>query len=163
MKIREVPAHLDPSTRQLLTDLRNAVLSLQPTKNPPAVPGTFIVVPLPGANRLEWSLTDADSYDVLVSATPTWSAAAGWIIDAGRSNTYTDSIGTAAVKRWYWVRARRGNVTSAPTAAISSTTLALGTGASITTPTRPGTMASDGTVGGQLVPVRQQGGKYERQ
>src|ERR1700761_8264349 len=97
--IPEIPMQIPVSIRRVLIQMREKIAALTPTNQPPATPPSISVTPVPGGVRVEWPLTDADSYDLLVSNGPGWTASSGWLIDAGRSNVYTDVIGVPSITR----------------------------------------------------------------
>lgn len=95
------------------------------------------IIPGPGMNRIEWTMSNADGYIVLISPTPTWTSDNGWYADAGTSNYYVDHAGKSGELRYYWVRPKTGQVVGQIVGPVSGTTLGLGTNATLPANTVP--------------------------
>lgn len=121
--------------RRILTDIRANQNAQVAAQTPPRVPVGLRVTPLPLSNLVQFVRTDGDYYEVLWSPTPDISKAT--LVNIGASQQWTDHVGVAAVKRYYWVRsvralASRAAIRSPVTASVSATTLA--SGAVVTVP-----------------------------
>lgn len=133
--IMAVPSHLDPQTRNLLNQMRDAIIKKGTDPAQARTIPTLIVTPAALSNVLQWTMTDADSYTVFASRTNDISAAS--IIDVGNSNTFHHFVGNSGVTVFYWVQSIRSTVSvnSPPFGPKSGITLAAG--ATVTVPPPP--------------------------
>jgi len=124
--IQEVPQHLDRLTRSFLTDMRENVLALRTQQAPPSVPTNLKVTPISFGNVLQWTRpVNADFVEVLWNTTPDPTKAN--VVFVGDAAQWTDNIGQANVKRYYWVRSGKNNgVRSAVAPPLAGTSLASG-------------------------------------
>jgi hypothetical protein len=132
--VRELPVGIPKDLRDFLQDLQGQVVSLRGTQQPLPTPTNFKVTPMAFGNLLQWTRSlGADYYEVLWAATANNTQAN--VQGVGDSAQWFDNVGQAAVKRYYWVRAKKylGN-TSLLTPGLSGTTLASGTGVNPPTP-----------------------------
>lgn len=118
---------LDPQHRRFLSDLREVVLSLREAQTVPPTPTNLTVTPEAFSNLVQWTRsTGADYSEVLWNTSPTLPGAI--VVPVGNAQQWTDNVGQAGVKRWYWVRARKSNgAQSLETPPVAGTTLASGT------------------------------------
>jgi hypothetical protein len=133
--IPEVPLSVDPVLRPLLVAMREELLNARRLRAPLGSPSNFSVTPQDRANLLQFTRPlNADYFEVLWS--PTSSFAAAQVLGTSTANIYTDFIGQAAIKRFYWVRARNyQGAEGPPTGPIAGTTLAVGS--TVNPPTPP--------------------------
>lgn len=134
-KLRTLPWFDDAGQREWANDIHTIVNRLGLSDIPPGRPANLTVTPLPGANRITFTAGDgADHHILLISASPVWDPTkqGSHLVDLGQSTTYTDYIGIAAKKMYYWITAHRGNQkTDPPTGPVGGTTLTLTTNGTI--------------------------------
>jgi len=133
--IREVPQHLDRTTRDFLSDLRENVLALRGQLTPPSAPSNLTVTPQSFGNLLQWTRPqNADFQEVLWNTVPNLQNAQ--VIPVGNAAQWQDNIGQSGITRYYWVRAAKySGARSSATPPKSGTSLTSGTG--VTPPTPP--------------------------
>lgn len=134
--VREVPSNVADSLqlRNFLMDLRQAVVDLHQPRQPMVTPTNFKVTPQAQGNLLQWTRSNGDFYEVLWNTTPSLNGATSQQV--GDSAQWTDQIGNAGTKRYYWVRARRYHGDSSLEAGpVAGTALAAGT--NVTPPPPP--------------------------
>jgi hypothetical protein len=132
--IRPVPiAGHWSEVRHLLQDLRRAVVELQSSSVPPGSVSNLKATAKAGGVILQFTRSDADSYILYTNTVPEISGAVR--IDLGLANEYSDDIGQAAVKKFYWIKAKKGQMESPLVGPVHATSLALGT--AITFPVPP--------------------------
>lgn len=127
-RVKSVPVHLDITTQRFLQSLKDAVEEMQGQNTLlPRTPSNLQVTPQPGGNNIVFTVSDADSYQLFAGNTPDFTQAK--IIELGRTNQYSDNVGTGGVDRYYWVRGVRAasGAFSTLVGPIKGTTLALGT------------------------------------
>ena len=127
----EVPIRIDPAHpqfRRLLVEMRQALIDMQPSRQPLGPPTNFKVTAQAFGALLQWTrATTADYYEVLWNTVPDPTRAQS--IDAGNSSQYVDVIGQTGIVRYYWLRSvRNTGQKSNLTGPIKITTLAAGTG-----------------------------------
>lgn len=138
MNIPSVPVSFDwDSVRRWMIEVHknlNATVVPQPIPDPVT---NLRIIEGPGMNRIEWTMSNAETFIVLISKSPAWTSDDGWYIDAGSSNCYIDHIGKGGELRYYWVRPKTGNVVGQLTGPVSGTTLALNVAATLPAATLP--------------------------
>lgn len=107
--------------------MRQVVLSLREAQTPPPTPSNLQVTPEAFGNLIQWTrATTSDYSEVLWNTSPDLKTAI--VVFVGNSQTWTDNVGQAGIKRWYWVRAgKNSGARSIESAPIAGTTLASGT------------------------------------
>jgi hypothetical protein len=117
-----------PQLRSFLTNMREMVLQLRDSQNPPGLPSNLVVTPQAFSNLVQWSRgVDADYHEVLWNTTPTVINAT--VVNVANSAQWTDNVGQSGVKRYYWVRAHKDTgARSVEVGPIAGTTLAAGSG-----------------------------------
>jgi hypothetical protein len=152
--ITEVPIKLnvnDSQLRRLLVDLREQVVELRKAQAPLAQPTNLKGTALAFAALIEWTrVTNADYYEVLWNSSGTLKTA---VVQAvGDSQRWIDNVGQTAIKRYYWVRARRYNgASSLPAGAVIVTTLAAAAGVAPTAPPPAGHIQITNQATGHIV------------
>jgi hypothetical protein len=121
------------AVRQLLQDLRRAVVELQSSSVPPGGVTNLKATAKAGGIIIQFTRSDGDGYILYHNTVPEISGAVR--IDLGLANEYSDEIGEAAVKKYYWVKAKKGQMESPLSSLVTATSLALGT--AITFPVPP--------------------------
>lgn len=124
-----VPLDQDNFNRWVVNQIEN----LQAALIPPSMVSNFRVTPAAGSNIIDFTRSDGDAYTLYINSTASVNGATR--IDLGIANRYTDDLGQGSIKRYYAVKAKKGNVGGTLSGWVSGTTLALGT--PITTPTPP--------------------------
>jgi len=135
MSIRTVPQNLDVGLRDYFTELRNAVLELQKINQSPRPVINLVATAKAGGVIIQFTRTDGDHYILYANTTPTLQGAR--VVDLGNKGEYVDDIGKSAELRYYWVRAKKGNLESTITGPVFATTLGLAV--EITPPVAPPT------------------------
>jgi hypothetical protein len=127
-----------PQLKSHLMDVYQTVLSLRGAQEPPKAPPNFNATPLPGGNLLQWTVTDADYYQILWSASP--SIAGAQQAFSGQGNQYSDIFGAPNITRWYWIYAwkNNGQRSTTPAGPLSSVSGVLTTPVTPPTPPTPG-------------------------
>jgi hypothetical protein len=132
--IREIPLSLEwKSLRKCLIEMREALLALQKTSAPPRPVTNFTATGKPLGVLIMFTRSDAESYIVYRSSTPELQAAVQF--ELHNTGVWTDELGSGALKRYYWVRAKRGGKESSIVGPVSATSLAAG--AAFTPPAAP--------------------------
>ena len=85
-----------------------------------------------GGIIVQFTRSDGDCYILYTNLTPEISGAVR--IDLGLANEYSDEIGQATVTKYYWVKAKKGQMESALAGPVSAVSLALGTAIVFPTP-----------------------------
>lgn len=134
IKIRPVPSTQDPALQGILTDIKSAIEHLYSASPAPQPVSGLSATPIAGGVVLQFTRSNGINFRVYYGSTPNRASAS--IADLGSNNTFTDTVGSGGVKRYYWVEAHSP---SAPSPSpiigpVSATTLALGSPA-IVTPT----------------------------
>ncbi len=124
-KIREVPRNLDPGLRELLVQMRNAILRQESTVIAPRPATNLRATAKAGGVIVQFTRSDGDAYILYFNDTPNINAARR--IDLGQASEYTDEIGQADFTRYYWIKVKKGQMESPMTGPVKATTLALGT------------------------------------
>ena len=135
MSIKDVPHNLPLALRDFLTQMRNAVVELQEINQPPRPVINLVATAKAGGVIIQFTRTDGDHYIVYANTTPTLKEAR--VVDIGNKGEYVDDIGKSAELRYYWVRAKKGNLASTITGPVFATTLGLAV--EITPPIAPPT------------------------
>jgi hypothetical protein len=117
----------DPSSPEFLNWVRNELLRMQQALVPPDVVTNVRVTALPGSNQVDFTRSDGDSYILYINKTASINGAVR--IELGLANSYVDEIGSGAVKRFYAVKAKKGNVEGVVSPWLAQTTLGLATSA----------------------------------
>lgn len=127
--MRNVPFIDDHNLRQFLHDVKRHLDSLT---GPTTIgrPTNIVVTPGPGSNFIQFTAGEnADRHLLYISETGTWdpTLAGSYIVDMGGSTAWTDHVGRASIKRFYWVVAvgRGGPRSDPPTGPTTGTTLGL--------------------------------------
>lgn len=132
--IGEIPVQMDWITlRRRLVEIRNALNALTTAANPPRPVINLSATAQAGAILVMFTRTDGDNYTLYWNTTPSLDGATR--IDLGNKGEYTDNIGASAVTRYYYVKAKKGNLESAIAGPVFETTLALDV--EIIPPSRP--------------------------
>lgn len=132
--IREIPNDMPPHWRNVLTDMRQAILDTYGPKQGLIAPTNFVGTPLAQANLVQWTRSNGDYYEVMWNETADIITA--HIVDVGDSGQWHDLVGNAAHTRWYWVRAARFHGEKSTEAGpVKLTTLAAGS--NVATPAPP--------------------------
>jgi hypothetical protein len=136
--IPEVPLGIEPQLRRHLTDIRQQLLDLRARQAPPDVPTNLNVTAQAFSNLIQFTRSaDADYYEILVSNSP--DIHQSFVVDIGNSPQWVDHIGAAAVKHFYWVRARkRTGARSIENGPVIATTLGSAIGVIPPVPPPPG-------------------------
>jgi hypothetical protein len=122
--IPEVPLSSDQARYLFDTAIRNALMGLlQTSVIPPAQVTNLQVTPGPGSNLVQFTRSDGDSFTLYWNTSASLNGATR--VDLGTANRYSDNIGIAAVKRYYWVVSRLSGLESTPAGPVAGTTLAL--------------------------------------
>jgi hypothetical protein len=132
-KIDSVPMNIDPALRAFLQSIRNAVVSLQSTVVPPDPISNLKATPKAGGNIIQFTRSNGDAYILYFNTIPQLNGARR--IDLGLAAEYTDEIGAEGIKRYYWIKAKKGQTESSFVGPVTATSLALG--AAITPPDPP--------------------------
>lgn len=122
-KIRDVPVIQDQGLRNFLGDLKSVVEGLQQTATPPQPPTNLTATPGPGNNVISFTRSNATNFRLYVSASADRTQAQ--IVDLGSNASYTDQVGQAAIKKWYWVEAVNSTSVSTLVGPATGATLAL--------------------------------------
>lgn len=145
---------IDPQLYQVLSDIREQVLQTRQRLAVPDPPTNFKATAQSLSILLQWTRSgDADYYEVLKAFTPSTSDPHLQVIDVGNSASYADNIGSAAIKTYYWVRARK--VTGAASLTMgpqSATTVAPTTGVPQPTPPPASSILVVDTSTGRVIP-----------
>jgi len=128
---------LDPQLRRVLVDLREEVLHLRQRQAVPDAPTNVKATAQAFSNLIQWTRSsDADYYEVLHALTPSLLDPHLQTTDVGNSAMWLDHVGQSAIKKFYWVRARkRTGASSLEVGPVNATTLISATG--VTPPTPP--------------------------
>jgi hypothetical protein len=120
--------------RRWMVDMREQMIALRASQNPPGLPSNLKVTPQAFSNLVQWSRgVDADFHEVLWNTSPTVINAT--VVNVADSAQWTDNVGQAGVKRYYWVRSHKNTGSrSLEVGPQSGTTLAAGTGVAPPTP-----------------------------
>ena len=160
VKIRSVPTTQDPGVNGILSDLKIAVESLYSAIPNPQPPTNLTATPIAGGVVLQFTRSNGVNFRVYYGSSSDRSKAS--FSDLGSNNSFTDTVGSGGVLRYYWVEAHSpASSRPSPIAGpVSATTLALGTSATVAPPptqsyrntfdavlhrTRPVTFADDFT------------------
>lgn len=136
MGIREVPNNIDPVLRQFLRELREAVISVQPDKQPLRSVSNLQVTPIAGGNRIRFSASNGEGYKLLIGDSAEVTKA--YPVTIGNISEYTDNVGKGGVMRYYWVVAvSNGKTDALPIGPMNGTTLSLVTETVLPTPPPP--------------------------
>lgn len=159
--IRPVPMRGDwNSLRPFLQDIHKALSVLQSSIMPPAPVTNLVATAKAGGVIVQFTRSDGDQFILYANTTPNLNGAVR--VDLALQAEYVDEVGAAAVKKYYWVKAKRGQIESTIAGPVSATTLALGT--PITPPVAPAATQtparSDET--GNVEVGRPTGTSYER-
>jgi hypothetical protein len=131
--IKDVPYNLDPSLREFLQQIRNAIKRLENTVVAPQPATNLKATAKAGGIIVQFTRSDGDAYILYSNDTPSINGARR--IDLGLAAEFTDEIGQAAFTRYYWIKAKKGQMESVMAGPVSATTLALN--ATITPPLPP--------------------------
>jgi hypothetical protein len=131
--IPECPRNAPIALRRFYSEMRAAVLRVQQSVIAPAPPTNLKATAKAGGIIIQFTRSDGDSFVIYRNTTATLKNTVR--IDLGGGNYYCDEIGAGAETRYYWVRAKKGNLESSLVGPVSATTLALGT--AITPPEQP--------------------------
>lgn len=158
--IPEVPPTAEwQQLRRFLVESRNALKRLEASVVPPKQPSNLVATGKAGGVVVQFTRSDGDTYILYVSKTKSFTVATR--IDLGMAAEYTHDIGAADETRYYWVKAKKGQLESLPTGPVGATTLALAV--EITPPEPPPASQtptrSDET--GEVEPGRPTGSTYE--
>jgi len=129
--IPEIPYDVsDPiALRRSLSEMRNALLRIESSRQPPAAPTNLAVTPVAGGNVVQFTRSGADRYILYASKNADIGNAVA--IDLGLAVQYQDDVGKSAVARYYWVKGIRGDMSSDFAGPVTGTTLALTTEATL--------------------------------
>lgn len=135
--IPEVPMDVTKpeEMRRFLVEIRQTVVALRGTQQPPQTPTNFKATPTGFGVLLQWTPgLHADGTEVLWNSTPTLSGAV--IIDAGSSTQHMDYVSNTT-QRFYWIRSYDAHspLRSVEAGPLAATPLAAGS--SVATPTPP--------------------------
>lgn len=131
--IPEVPSGIDPTVRRYLMEIRKAIKRLEGSVIPPRPVTNLRATAKAGGVILQFTRSDGDTYILYWNSTAGINGATR--IDLGLANEYVDEIGDEGVKRYYWIKVKKGQMESEMAGPVYATTLALD--AEITPPTRP--------------------------
>lgn len=132
--IGEIPSGMDWITlRRRLVEMRNAIHRLAVSFDPPRPVTNLTATAQAGAILIMFTRTDGDRYILYWNSTPSMDEATR--IDLGNKGEYTDLIGKSSILRYYYVRAKKGNMESTIAGPVYATTLGLAV--EITPPSRP--------------------------
>jgi hypothetical protein len=129
----EVPLNIEPNLRRFLVELRKAIKRLEPSVVMPNQVSNLSVTAKAAGAIIQFTRSDGDAYILYRNTSATLNGSVR--IDLGMANSYTDEIGAAGQKIFYWVKAKKGGMEGIPAGPVNTTTLALN--ASITPPTPP--------------------------
>ena len=143
-RLPEVPGDFgkNKAERDLLVEMRQAVIDLRGPQTPPTAPTNFKVTPMGFANLLQWTRgINADGTHVYWNSKASLAGAVQ--IDVGSSHQHLDYVGSAGVTRYYWIQSYDSQVQfhgsgSVEVGPVAGTTLASGTGVAVPTPPPPG-------------------------
>lgn len=132
IKLPEVPRGVDPAMYDYLIQLHSALAPLLSTLNPPNLPSGLTITPVALGNVIQFTRSNGVSFNLYLSDTPNRANATQQ--NLGTANSWTDTVGTAGQKRYYWVEAlnKQGD-SSGLVGPKSGVTLASGATATIPT------------------------------
>jgi len=135
MKISEIPSQMDWKTlRKILVEMRSGIHSVAAVTDPPRPVKNLTATAMAGSILIMFTRTDGDNYVLYWNTTPSLNGSTR--IELGNRGEYTDNIGDAGIKRYYFVRAKKRNgMESSIVGPVFATSLALNI--TITPPTRP--------------------------
>jgi hypothetical protein len=119
MKIGKIPTGLNPILLKRLVEIRRAILE---GFNPPRPVKNLSATAKAGGILVQFTRTDGDSYVIYRNTTPSLNGSTRF--ELNKVGNFTDEIGKSAEKRYYWVRAKKGNLESTITGPVNATTLA---------------------------------------
>src|SRR5262245_25627850 len=122
----------DVSSPEFATWVRREVLRLQQALIPPDLITNLRVTALPGSNQVDFTRSDGNTYILYWNTTASINGAVR--IELGLANKYVDEIGAGGVRRYYAIKAKKGNVEGQVSAWMAQTTLALTAPAVVPTP-----------------------------
>jgi hypothetical protein len=157
--IANIPMSFTPEQQMWAQSIVSAIKNLQTSVVPPAPPTNFTVTPKAGGNIIQFTRSDGDSYSVYRNTVPNLNGAQRF--DLGLGNEYVDDVGAGAIKLYYWVRAKLGQLTSTRVGPISGTTLALGTAITPPTPPPGSQTPTSSNEDNQVIPGFPSGGTYQ--
>jgi hypothetical protein len=158
--IPEVPTNVEPQLRRFLVEIRKAIKRLEPSVVAPAQVSNMTATAKAGGAIIQFTRSDGDSYVLYRNTVASLNGSVR--IDIGMANSYTDEIGVAAQKIFYWIKAKKGGMEGVPVGPVTATTLALN--ATITLPTAPpgSQQPTRSDENGQVEPGRPTSTTYER-
>ncbi len=123
----------EPPPGEFFRIVRNVLVQVVAALVPPGMVTNFRVTALAGANQVDFTRSDGDSYVLYWNTTASINGAVR--IDLGNANKYVDSVGDGSITRFYSVKPKKGTVSGPLSSWLSQTTLALGT--AVTPPEPP--------------------------
>lgn len=130
LRLPQVPQVADAGLQQWVNAMHEVVSGLVYPAQVPNAPSGLVVTPIAGGNVIQFTRSNALSYALYMGHSPDRAAAVQ--IDLRSSNQFTDNVGSAGVKRYYWVVGLNQNgALSSVLGPGSGVTLPLGAPASI--------------------------------
>jgi hypothetical protein len=153
-KEKNIQSPLDPQLRRVLVDMREQLLQIRQRQTVPDAPTNLKATGQAFSNLIQWTRSsDADYYEVLHALTPALTDPHLQTTDVGNSALWIDHVGQTAIKKFYWVRARkRTGASSLEIGPVNATTVASATGVNPPTPPPPSNILVTDRSTGRVIP-----------
>src|SRR5262245_13462219 len=115
----------DIASPEFLRWVRTELIRLQQALVQPGVVTNLRATALAGSVQIDFTRSDGDNYVLYMNDTGSVNGAVR--IELGFANKYVDVVGSGAIKKYYAVKAKKGNLEGQLSPWVIQTTLALGT------------------------------------